>query len=182
MFIRDSVNAVRGAAWEDIVTIKLWGLVHTMLPSSVDPKDNFIAGLSMGGYGALRLGLRHPERYSRIGSFSGGVDIAGRYAAGTFSAPGSEDVFGPRESVPGSDLDLFAVLQKRAAQGGELPPIYLSCGTKDALMADNRRLRAALEKAGYLVTWQEEDYGHEWRFWNRQVEAFIRTLPLGQAE
>ena len=176
------VNAVRGAAWEDIVTIKLWGLVHTMLPSSVDPKDNFIAGLSMGGYGALRLGLRHPERYSRIGSFSGGVDIAGRYAAGTFSAPGSEDVFGPRESVPGSDLDLFAVLEKRAAQGGELPPIYLSCGTKDALMADNLRLRAALEKAGYLVTWQEEDYGHEWRFWNRQVEAFIRTLPLGQAE
>lgn len=173
------VNAVRGAAWEDIVTIKLWGLVHTMLPSSVDPKDNFIAGLSMGGYGALRLGLRHPERYSRIGSFSGGVDIAGRYAAGTFSAPGSEDVFGPRESVPGSDLDLFTVLQQRAAQGGGLPPIYLSCGTKDALMEDNRRLRAALEKAGYDVTWQEEDYGHEWRFWNRQVEAFIRTLSLG---
>ena len=43
-------------------------------------------------------------------------------------------------------------------------------------------IRKALEKAGYLVTWQEEDYGHEWRFWNRQVEAFIRTLPLGQGE
>ena len=178
-------NTHAGEGYFDYISDELVRIVRRMLPClSRRREDTFVAGLSMGGYGAMRCALNRPDVFSRVASLSGAVDIfwltqdpmpLGRSFCW-------EDVFGPRESVPGSDLDLFAVLQKRAAQGGELPPIYLSCGTKDALMADNLRLRAALEKAGYLVTWQEEDYGHEWRFWNRQVEAFIRTLPLGQGE
>jgi putative tributyrin esterase len=171
------VNWVKGEQWSDIVTEKLWGLVHNMLPTSDDPKDNFIAGLSMGGYGALNLGLSHPDRYSRIGSFSGGVEVPQEYVAGTFKIPGTEDMFGDPQTVIGSKYDLYHLAQIRA-DSGELPPIYMSCGTLDKLYPVNVKFRDALREMGYNVTWDESEHNHEWRFWNIQVEKFINTLPL----
>lgn len=171
------VNQVAGPAWEDLLTERIWEFVHSMFPTSDDPKDNYIAGLSMGGYGALRIGLRHPERYSRIGSFSSGIGIAQEYVAGTFRMPGSESIFGDPNKVIGSEYDGFAAAEVRKQSEAPLPPIYLSCGTEDRLYKVNAEYRDHLLKLGYDVTWDEGPYGHEWRFWDQQVEKFIQTLP-----
>ena len=171
------VNWTNGVQWEDVITEKLWDLVHNMLPTSTDPAKNFIAGLSMGGYGALKLGLSHPERYSRIGSFSGGIEIPQEYIAGRCLIQDAEEIFGDPDTVLDSDYNLYTMVDKRKA-AGNLPPIYLSCGTTDFLYEMNVKMRGYLQERGYDVTWDESPHGHEWRFWNDQVEKFLNTLPL----
>ena len=171
------VNQAAGIPWEDVVTEKLWELVHGTFPTSDKPEDNYIAGLSMGGYGAMRIGLRHPERYSRIAAFSAGFGIPRRYAAGGFNALSGEETFGDPDKVLGSQYDEFYTAEERAASGDPLPPIYLSCGTKDGLYDINVEYREHLKKLGYDVVWDEAPYAHEWRFWDQQVEKFIKTLP-----
>ena len=174
------VNAVKGSPWEDIVTDKLWKLVHSMFPTSDKPEDNTIAGLSMGGYGALRLGLAHPERYGRIGCMSGGVEVPQEYAAGTFVPAeewGTADAFGDPAKVIGGPNDLYQLAKDRSGSGN-LPPIYMCCGTRDEHEAQsNPRFRDYLRSLGYDVTWSEGDYGHEWRFWNIEVEKLLHWLP-----
>ena len=169
-------NNAEGPQWEDVVTEKLWEFVHRNFPTSDKPEDNYIAGLSMGGYGALRIGLLHPEKYSRIGSFSSGIGIPQEHAVHEFPLPGAERILGPSEEVLGSDYDGFAVAERRAEQGN-LPPIYMSCGTIDHLYGVNVEFREHLKKLGYDVTWDESKHAHEWRFWDQQVEKFINTLP-----
>ena len=129
----------------------------------------------MGGYGALRNGLKHPEKYGRIGAFSAGVRIVER--VGEDSAFGRElkDVFG--QECVGTPNDLFWAAQARKDAGRPFPPIYLSCGTKDKLYKDNADLRDHLQALGADVTWDESEHGHEWAFWNRQIEKFINWLP-----
>jgi len=169
-------NWVNGPQWVDIITEKLWDLVHNMLPTSADPAKNYIAGLSMGGYGALKLGLSRPDRYSRIGAFSGGVEIPQEYAEGGFNIAGREDMFGDPTTILGGPNDLYFWIEERKKQGN-LPPVYLSCGTLDWLYGVNVKLRDAMCDLGYDVTWDESEHNHEWRFWNAQVEKFINTLP-----
>ena len=170
------VDMARGAHWESILTEYVWDMIHDMFPlASERPEDNSIAGLSMGGYGALRNGLKHPEKYGRIGAFSAGVRIVER--VGEDSAFGRElkDVFG--QECVGTPNDLFWAAQARKDAGRPFPPIYLSCGTKDKLYKDNADLRDHLQALGADVTWDESEHGHEWAFWNRQIEKFINWLP-----
>ena len=175
------VNAVRGIPWENIITDKVWKLVHSMLPTSDRAEDNYIAGLSMGGYGAMRLGLAHPEKYSRIGCMSGGVEVPQEYAKGRFApaeAWGSEDVFGPREQVVGGPNDLYKLARDLKESGRTLPKVYMCCGTRDEHETEsNPRFRDYLRSLGYDVAWSEGDYAHEWRFWNIEVEKLLHWLP-----
>lgn len=174
------INARVGTQWEDIITDKLWKTVHSMLPTSDAPENNYIAGLSMGGYGALRLGLAHPELYGRIGCMSGGVEIPQEYASGKCVMAeqwGFRDSFGAPEEVVGGADDLYA-LARRRKDIGTLPEIYMCCGTRDEHEAEsNPRFRDYLRSLGYNVTWSQGEYGHEWRFWNIEVEKLLKWLP-----
>lgn len=167
-----------GYKYFTFLTEELPEICRSFFPK-ISPKreHTFAAGLSMGGYGALRIGLKHPERYSRIGSFSSGIGIPQEYAKGGFRALSGETIFGDPDKVIGSDYDGFYMAEKRAQSGEPLPPVYISCGTKDRLYGINAEYRDHLIKLGYPVTWDEGPYGHEWRFWDEQVEKFIATLP-----
>ena len=171
------VDMERGNQWESLLTDYVWDMVHELFPmASEDPEDNYIAGLSMGGYGALRNGLAHPEKYSVIGSFSGAPSIAKNYAEDPehLKALQLDWVFGDQHI--GTMNDPWYSAEALAKSGKKLPPIYLSCGTADGLYADNVAYRAHLEKLGYTVTWDEDGSGHEWGFWNRQVGKFIEEM------
>ncbi|MGM9521910.1 MAG: alpha/beta hydrolase [Oscillospiraceae bacterium] len=174
------LNQYQGIQWGEIITRKLWALVHGMLPTSDDPEKNYIAGNSMGGYGAMLLGLTHPECFSRIGCFSGGVEMPQKYAAGGEPMEeiwGLADSFGPKDKVLGGANDLYALAKRRAA-GGELPEIYMCCGTRDEHERDiSPRFRDYLRGMGYQVTWSDGDFGHEWRYWNIELEKFLHWLP-----
>lgn len=172
------VNMARGVQWHDLIADKLWATVHGMLPTSDRREDNFIAGLSMGGYGALKFAFSRPDRYSWVGSFSGGVEIPQEYARGEFKVPGARDVFGDPSRVLGGPNDLFHLADLLKESGQQAPTFYLSCGTKDRLYDHSVRFREKVQALGFDIVWDEGDYGHEWRFWNEQVEKFIARLPL----
>lgn len=177
-------NEARGERYWDYISQELPQVMHRFFRLSDRREDTFAAGLSMGGYGALKLGLRCPERFAAVGSFSGCVDIAAMAAAGRTDPAGRarwERVFGDPEKVPGSDQDLLYLLR---AHGGDerKPKLYVSCGTKDFLYGAHTRFVPAAKAAGWDITHLEEPgTSHEWSFWDRQIRAFIPWM-LGVSE
>jgi putative tributyrin esterase len=133
-------------------------------------EDNFVAGLSMGGYGALKVALARPERFAGAGVFSAAFDVAAR----TEFRPNSEywvNIFG--SSPKGGEDDLYAAAERLKAGGGELPDIYMWCGTEDSLIKENRRMRDRLAALGYPLTYRESEGTHDWRWWDEQAKIFI---------
>lgn len=139
----------------DFIQNELPELVRGMFPVSRRAEDTYIAGLSMGGYGALVHGLSNSEKYAAIGAFSAGV------------------MRSKRKTKP--EFDLYALAEKHAACA---TPLYIACGDKDFLYADNCAYKDKLVSLGYHVHWTVgEGFDHEWRYWNQQAEAFMDWLP-----
>lgn len=185
-----------------------WTFVSEELPSicqklfRISPRreDNFAAGLSMGGYGAMKLGLRCPEKYAAVASLSGGLDRLSaqmkQYSAKELSDPAflrelkksdpvaydraSDflDTFGSVAEYSGSDNDLFAVLERLAKVGGPFPDIYMAIGTEDFHYEPNQRFRAKLDEYGVPYTYEEGPGIHEWAFWDKYIQNVIRWLPI----
>jgi len=171
-------DMAKGIQWETLIMDDLWARVHGMLPTSDKREDNFIAGLSMGGYGALKFALKYPERFSYVGSFSGGVEIPQEFAVGEFRLPQASDIFGDPDKILGSSNDLYWLSENLKSSGAPVPEVYMSCGTKDRLYGVNAKLCDRMKELGYNVTWDESEHDHEWRFWNIQVEKYLDFLPL----
>ena len=136
-------------------------------------EDTFVAGLSMGGYGALKLGLSHPERYAAVASLSGAVDVrslAGRLERVEIVERVFDSTFGP-------DDDLYELVD--AVDPATMPPLYISCGTEeDRLMGANTRLVERATKRGLDVTTDFRPGIHEWGLWDDVIQDVIAWLPL----
>jgi S-formylglutathione hydrolase FrmB len=168
-------NETNGERYWDYVSEELPAQMQRFFRLSDKPEDTFVAGLSMGGYGAMKLALSHPERFGAAASFSGASDIV------SMSRRRADDwrrIFG-RASVKGSDCDLYH-LMKANADAPHKPRLYVSCGTADFLYDQHRRFVPALRKCGWDVTsYEEPDAVHEWGFWDREVAKFIPWM-LGE--
>lgn len=153
-------------------------------------EDTYIAGLSMGGYGALLTGLRYPDTFSYIGSFSGclilddpTIDEAGNkfFERGFQGEPIRkaefyEQFMGSLDNLPPQN-DIY-VLAKKCKDAGNMPKIYQSCGTSDFLLIGNRRFSKYLESIGADFRYEEWEGAHEWNFWDRSLYNFLKSLPL----
>ncbi|MBQ2954598.1 MAG: esterase family protein [Clostridia bacterium] len=168
-------NEQGGERYWDYVSEELPRQMQRFFRLSDRPEDTFVAGLSMGGYGALKLAMTHPERFGAAASFSGAVDIV------TMADRKSGDwkrIFG-RRKVAGTDCDLFHLMEKNAAASHK-PRLYVSCGTADFLYGQHQRFVPALQAHGWDVTHHEEpDAVHEWGFWDREIARFIPWM-LGE--
>ncbi len=132
-------------------------------------EDNFVAGLSMGGYGALKCALTYPERYAAAASLSGAVDIAA-YVKGKKEEenPYWYAILGDFDKVEGGKNDLFA-LAKRAALAEDKPRLFLWCGREDHLLSSNRRLKAHLDALSFAPTYYESEGDHSWTWWDKHI-------------
>lgn len=164
-----------GNHYASLLNEYIWDLIHQMFPlASAKREDNFIVGFSMGGYGALRNGLEHPEKYSIIGSFAGSVSMVQQYVTGGWCPGYVGSVFG--NMTIGSVNDTWYMAQK-CINEGRPPLIYLSCGTKDDThFPCNLEYRDYLKGIGYEVIWDEAECGHEWKFCNEQLAKFVHIL------
>jgi S-formylglutathione hydrolase FrmB len=174
-----SDEAAGGRYWT-FLSEELPSLVSSWFRVSERPEDTFVAGLSMGGYGALKWALREPARFAAAASLSGAVDVAGlRTRRERPEDPHLFDrVFGPRE-VAGSPDDVLALVA--GADPGSAPPLYVCCGTDDPLIDDNRRLVERAGAAGLRVT---SDFGpgeHDWGYWDVMIQQVLDWLPLRPA-
>ena len=125
------------------------------------PGKAAIGGLSMGGYGAMALGLKYPERFASIWSHSSAFYDADRFRR--FDVPPDD----PEE------MDIFR-LAARAKERGDLPVIGFDCGRDDFLIEENRRFHRHLVDLGVPHTYLEHDGAHTWDYWDRHVRDALR--------
>jgi putative tributyrin esterase len=141
-------------------------------------RSRAIGGLSMGGYGALRVGLAYPDLYASINSHSGALGWGrGGQRAGirqvahdrgwsdAFAAEMSR-VFGDNPYETEHDVLLLA---RRARQARKLPSLLIDCGTEDYLLDDNRAFHAALEQEDIAHEYHEHPGAHTWDYWDAHV-------------
>ena len=145
--------------------------LHNLFGLSLDRDKNFIAGLSMGGMGAMKIALNNPDRYFAAGSFSGVLDFTD-VALVDKDRLAAEFPF----MLPLMDDPATSPLNPTALLDGEKHKdlkLYVSCGLQDHLVEASRAFLAKAEKEGLQVESCFEDGTHEWGFWNRHAERFI---------
>ena len=134
---------------------------------------NFVMGLSMGGYGALKCALTTPERYAGCAAFSAVAEQVEPWEREEFKA-----VLGSGLEVPDS-ADLTALL--KAARAEDLPRFFLTCGDQDGFLAANQRLYQLMREKGCDAAFQHWDDGHTWTFWDpslrRAMDALLPPAP-----
>lgn len=145
-------------------------------------EDTFIAGLSMGGYGALRNGLKYNEVFSKIGAMSSAAIIEDIIKTTDHSIIPPKDnsfyesIFGDLDKLKGSDKDLEALALNLKKEGKNIPKIFMSCGTEDFLLENNRKYAKFLEEHDIEFIYKESKGSHEWAFWNEYLEKIINWL------
>lgn len=138
-----------------------------------------IAGLSMGGYGALKFGLKHPEMFAFAGSFSGAL------AAPTWTEQDLGNLrsiyesllnaFGPTGSETRKANDIFESARRfTSAQVATLPYFYLDCGTEDLLVSVNNQFAALLREKKIPHEYRELPGDHSWPYWDQQVKGLLK--------
>lgn len=172
-----------GPKYWTFVSEELPALCEQFFPLAGGREDRFVAGLSMGGYGALRLALARPEKFAGAASLSGALDLARRLReAGRDGALVDRaeyiSIFGPDLRGAGTDADLFHLAEKIAASTGPRPALFLACGTEDRLVEEQRAFRQHLETLGIPATCEESPGDHEWGYWDAQIQRFLAWLPL----
>lgn len=146
-----------------------------MFPISYEREDTMIGGLSMGGYGAIRNGLRYAETFGRIIALSSALlpyKIAGiqpDYHNGIAGYGYYRKVFGDLDNVLGSDKDPEELVRRLKKEGQDIPSIYLACGTEDFLLDVNQLFQRFLEGEGVEHTYKEKPGAHTWDFWNDHI-------------
>jgi putative tributyrin esterase len=166
-----------GGAYWTFLSEELPHLVGSWFAVSQRREDTFVAGLSMGGYGALKWALRHPGRFAAAASLSGAVDLAGLRTQRVRPEDPRlfERVLGDRDARGGPD-DLHWLLDQ--ADPAAAPPLCVCCGTEDALIDDNRGVVDRIRSAGIEVT---TDFGpgeHDWAYWDTTIQDVLAWLPL----
>lgn len=118
-----------------------------------------IGGLSMGGFGSMRLGLKHADRFASIWSHSGAYDLRDREGLST-------------EVEDPEDADVLTWVD-RAAKRNSPPVVSFDCGTEDELLDENRLLDQRMTSAGLAHTYNEHPGGHTWDFWDEHVQEAL---------
>ena len=162
--------------WNDYGTFigeELVEVTRRMFPLSWKWEDTFIAGLSMGGFGALRNGIVYSETFSYVAGLSAAVHIFE-----DTSEEANNGLFDNKEAASGTNKNPWVAVEEMLSGQRRIPKIYMACGTKDVLMQANVAFRDFLQKKGIEVTWDEENYGHDWDFWDSQIKKVLDWLPL----
>lgn len=160
-------------------------ITRAMFPLSHKREDTFIAGLSMGGYGAIINGLKYHQTFGYIAGLSSallidtfvnakdGDDVPYMYKRSYLTS-----VFGNLDELKGSDKDYKALIEKLDKK--DVPAMYMACGVDDPLIKENRDYRDFLKAHDISVTYEEGKGAHEWDFWDRYIEHVLAWLPINE--
>ncbi len=176
------VDSVHGKRYFSYMTEELPTRMKEWFPISDNPADTFIAGLSMGGYGALKIGLTYPERYGGIGIFSavtipkGLYGILNNFKDCEILKDNLDRVFGRGQLRP-EDNPMW-LLESCVRQQKKLPLLVQYEGKQDMLYEMNREFYCFAASLGQKILYEEWEGGHDWKFWDQAVEKALETFPL----
>jgi S-formylglutathione hydrolase FrmB len=154
-------------------------MCRDFFPLSEKREDNFVAGLSMGGYGALKLALNCPEKFKAAASLSGAVDLLGEVKnMGTDRiTPELIGIFGSVEETENSINDLFYVAKKLSDSDKETPDLYQWCGTEDFLYNGNVNFKNFIQNETRIkLTYSESHGDHQWCYWDEQIQNVLKEF------
>lgn len=156
-------------------------LTRKMFPLSRKREDTFIGDLSMGGYGALRNGLKYADTFGCITALSSAChleEMAARTENTGFMLSNksyAEACFGDLTKLLESDMNPKYLAKHM--DGKPFPKIYMACGESDSLLDANKDMVACLKECGADVTFEVGPGAHEWDFWDAYIKKAIEWLP-----
>jgi len=142
------------------------------------PEDNYIAGLSMGGYGALKAALTCAGQYAGCASLSGALDITriGRpYQLEEWQGNFGFDLKSAEE-LAGSDMDIYELTRRNHAEGKPFPKMFIWCGTEDTLLPANQKYHQLLNELNIPHSYGESEGDHTWGWWDLHIQEVLAFL------
>jgi S-formylglutathione hydrolase FrmB len=159
-------DAVEGFAYGTAIGKELPDLMEKWLPLS---KDWAVGGLSMGGYGAVRLALTYPERFKSAHSHSGAMDYAHDRVPDTDTPWGKEYARIVGAMPGGGPNDLYHLASTASAR----PRLRIDCGTEDFLLQSNRGFDKHLKSLSWGHVYEEHSGGHDWTYWDLHIQSAL---------
>ena len=175
-------DAIAGDNCWTFISRELPGIVKGLFNVESKRENSFAAGLSMGGYGALKLALRTPENFAAAAGLSSVTDIKARFRAADSASwrPELKRIFGGINQLSARDNDLFVLAEKAVASGKPLPKILSICGDEDFMIRDNRRFNKFMKTISYPGFHCYERPGvHNWIFWDRYIQDVLKFFDDG---
>ena len=187
----DYADYLQGPKYFTWLTEELPLVLQTLFPISDRREDTFVAGLSMGANGAMKIAAAYPERFAAALMMSGAArsgegltEFAKRRMDTSPALPNLADFYGDLERFSGSRFDAYAAIRRTISAGAAMPKMIFTCGAQDDLALS--RCRSAVDfltGLGCDVFYEEvPGYRHEWDFWDLSLRtAMERWLPLRHA-
>ena len=166
-------NHTGGEQYEDHIVRDVVGTVDCMFHTKRSRKNRAIAGLSMGGYGAIMLALRHPDIFSAAASHSGALFFGHERLSGRQH----DKVNRQWRDLPRGKYDCYRLAAKLARRG-RTPAIRIDCGKDDFLIRHNRNFAAHLSRLGIKHTYEEFPGAHTWAYWDEHI---VQTLAFAKS-
>lgn len=167
-------NMTAAGRFFDYIGTEVPAMARKLFGLSREPGKNFIAGLSMGGYGAYKIALSFPESYRAAASLSGVLDIT--HVLCNQTNPLMEDaevdnIFPTR--TPDTSNCVMKLLGMQASAGKKLPALLQCCGTEDFLYQANQHFKDFAGRLNVCHTYWESPGSHSWEYWDANIEKII---------
>ena len=190
-------NQVYGLGYLKFIAEELPMICRRFFRISDKREENFVAGLSMGGYGALKVALNYPNTFGYAASMSGALDLSGLSDARNYGKVNDDAFlnqlketdyeayrslrdyklcFGSPEQFSGSENDLLSLVDRLCEQGVKFPKLHISIGTED--YQTNVSFREKLDQHGIDYTYLEFSGVHEWAVWDKRIQDVLDWLPV----
>lgn len=172
----------KGRAYCQYVGKELVEYMNKTFGFSDEKEDTFIGGISMGGFGAIHTALAFPNTFGKVVGLSSALIIHNiknkdeNYADQIADYYYYESVFGDLSKLVDSKNNPEFLVHKLKETGEEIPQIYMTCGTEDFLIEENRLFYDFLIEEGVAVEYIESPGVHDWAFWNEYLEPSIKWL------
>ncbi len=169
-----------GGAYYTYIAKEVPAIAREFFNISDQREDSFVAGLSMGGYGALKIALRENHSFSAGAGISSVADLAARCNPKGENYIDFRDtlvpIFGEEMNI-GAEDDLFRLSEMKANSKEELPRLFMACGKEDYMYEDNVKLKNHLQSLPFDFTYEEaEGFGHSWEYWDMTIQHVLKWL------
>ncbi len=170
-------NMTDGTRYWDYLSDELPDFIARTFHVATGRENTFVAGLSMGGYGALKLAFKQPERFCAAAALSGAFheDWLQQNHPALYAAD-----FPDTPVFQGSAHDPFVWADELASSAQPKPRLFLAAGTEDWLYPQSVKLHQHLERLGYDVKWISAPGNHDWHFWDTHIQEVLDWLPISQ--
>lgn len=155
--------------------LEVWDYVHQVLPLSQERKDHFIAGHSMGGYGALRYAFTAGERFAKAAPLSSAIDVSQVYE---FVYPDFKPaaIAGDDYHPIGTEYDPYHLVEEAIANDKVVPEIVMMCGTEDPLYESNAQFYDYISKRHIPSRFIANAGEHDYAYWDKAIKTIIEMF------